>query len=80
MDFQQYRRADGLLYLVASDGQVYELRAIELTASALPRAANDGYLTRLADLHVPDLSATQPEPVRRPRRRWRGSCALRVVP
>ncbi len=54
MGFQQFRRADGLLYFVAPSGQVYEVRPVDLVAPALEQAADDGYLTRLASPAVSD--------------------------
>lgn len=77
MDYQQYRRADGLLFVVDPDGQVYELREVDLDPALIARASDHGYLTRLDDVSVPPFES-RPSP-QTPRRRWGGS-PLRVVP
>ena len=77
MEYQQYRRADGLLFIVAPDGQVYELREVDLTAPDLERAALNGYLTRGDDVSVPPFESRPA--ARPPSRRW-SQGSLRVVP
>lgn len=65
---RSYLRSDGLIFVVARSGQVYEVRPVGLASERLEKAALDGYLTPLAS-PVSSLPPQWPIPRRRDRRR-----------
>lgn len=75
ISYRQYHRADGLTYVVAPDGTVFEFRPVALDPSALERATEAGMLTRGDDFSCPS-SASPALPAPRLRRERVG---LRIV-
>lgn len=72
---RSYLRPDGLIYVIADSGQVYEMRRISLKAETFDEAARDGYLTPLGPAPCLDPLPCEPPP-RGSRVRWRAGLRL----